>query len=114
MTTLYGIPNCDTIKKARTWLEKHGIAYQFYDYKKSGITKTQLTAWCKELGFDVLVNQRGTTWRKLPDNAKENLTNTKAIHLMMENPSLIKRPILDTGKVRIVGFDEKQYQQVFK
>ena len=114
MITLYGIPNCDTIKKARAWLDKHRIDYQFHDYKKDGITKTRLDAWCKELGFDVLVNQRGTTWRKLPDNAKENITKAKAINLMMENPSLIKRPILDTGKIHIVGFDEKQYQQIFK
>lgn len=114
MITLYGIPNCDTIKKARNWLEKHGIDYQFHDYKKDGITKTQLDAWCKELGFEVLINQRGTTWRKLPDSAKENVTKTKAINLMVENPSLIKRPILETGTIRIVGFDEKQYQSVFK
>jgi Spx/MgsR family transcriptional regulator len=114
MITLYGIPNCDTIKKARAWLDKHHIDYQFHDYKKDGITKTRLDAWCIELDFEVLVNQRGTTWRKLPDSAKEKLTKAKAINLMMENPSLIKRPILDTGKIRIVGFDEKQYQPLLK
>lgn len=114
MMTLYGIPNCYTIKKARTWLEKHGLAYQFHDYKKEGITKTRLTQWCKELGFNALVNQRGTTWRNLPASVKEKLTQTNAITLMTENPSLIKRPVLDTGTKRIVGFDAQLYQLLLK
>ena len=114
MMTLYGIPNCDTIKKARAWLDKQGVNYQFHDYKKDGITKTQLTAWCKECGFETLINQRGSTWRNLPTSAKENLTQTHAINLMMKNPSLIKRPILDIGSSRIVGFDEAQYQLLLK
>jgi len=114
MIVLYGIPNCDTIKKARTWLDKQAVVYQFHDYKKEGITKTRLTQWCKELGFNALINQRGTTWRNLPSVAKENLTQTSAITLMIENPSLIKRPVLDIGHKRIVGFDETQYQLLLK
>jgi Spx/MgsR family transcriptional regulator len=114
MMTLYGIPNCDSIKKTRAWLDKHGLNYHFHDYKKEGITKTRLTVWCKELGFDALINQRGTTWRQLPVNAKENLTATRAIDLMMQNPSLIKRPLLVVGTKYIVGFDETHYKQLLK
>lgn len=113
MATLYGIPNCATVKKARAWLDQHGICYTFHDYKKAGVPKILLTSWCDELGVDVLVNQRGTTWKNLPSAAKERLTKSKGIALMIENPSLIKRPLLDTGDTRIVGFDEKKYQQLF-
>ena len=114
MITLYGIPNCDTVKKARSWLDKHNITYRFHDYKKEGVAKTRLIDWCNELGFEVLVNQRGTTWRNLPTSAKENLTKARAIELMIESPSLIKRPVIDTGKKRIVGFNEDQYKKYFK
>ena len=115
MLTLYGIPNCSTIKKAREWLANHNIEYHFHDYKKEGITAAKLKSWVKEFGVEVVVNKKGTTWRKLaatlPD---QKLTATSAIQLMQENPSLIKRPILENGQETIVGFDEEQYQKFFK
>lgn len=111
--TLYGIPNCDTVKKARKWLDTNGVGYEFHDYKKHGIDKTRLTRWSNELGWESLVNKRGTTWRKLPDADKQNLTQNKAITLMMDNTSLIKRPVVDTGEVLSVGFDETRYKSLF-
>lgn len=107
---LYGIPNCDTIKKARAWLDEHAIAYEFHDYKKQGIDATTLKRWCREFGHEQLVNQRGTTWRKLDERARSNLTETKAIELMQQQPSVIKRPILDTGERLLLGFDAENYQ----
>lgn len=110
MTTLYGIPNCDTVKKARTWLDKHGIAYAFHDYKKQGIDAATLKRWCTEFGHDSVLNQKGTTWRKLDEAQRANLTQAKAIKLMQEHPSVIKRPLLDTGKRRLLGFSETDYK----
>ncbi len=112
MTTLYGIPNCDTVKKARTWLDKHGIAYDFHDYKKQGIDAKTLKAWCAEFGHEQVVNQKGTTWRKLDETERANLTLAKALRLMQEQPSLIKRPLLDTGKRRLLGFSEADYSDL--
>lgn len=101
---LYGIPNCDTVKKARTWLEAKGLAYDFHDYKKAGIDTARLAGWAKELGWEVLLNRAGTTFRKLPDADKAGLDEAKAIALMLAQPSMIKRPVLDLGDRRIVGF----------
>lgn len=109
MTTLYGIPNCDTVKKARTWLDKHGIAYDFHDYKKLGIDAATLKKWCAEFGYEQVLNTRGTTFRKLSDAQRADITQAKAISLMQEQPSLIKRPLLDTGKRRLLGFSEADY-----
>lgn len=111
--TLYGIPNCDTVRKARKWLDAHDIAYEFHDYKKKGISKTALTGWCRELGWETLLNRRGTTWRKLDEADRENLNQTRAIALMMDNTSLIKRPVVVADATLLVGFDEAQYQQQF-
>lgn len=110
MTTLYGIPNCDTVKKARTWLDTHGVAYRFHDFRKQGIDATTLESWCAEFGFGKVLNQKGTTWRKLSEDQRSDLTQAKAIRLMQEHPSLIKRPLLDTGKRRVQGFSEADYK----
>ncbi len=109
---VYGIPNCDTVKKARKWLEANALSYEFHDYKKKGIDKAKLTHWSKAVGWDTLVNRRGTTWRKLPDDDKTDLTQAKAIQLLMANTSMIKRPVIETGEQLLVGFDEAQYQQL--
>ncbi|MGV3592085.1 MAG: ArsC family reductase [Gammaproteobacteria bacterium] len=109
MTTLYGIPNCDTVKKARAWLDEHGVAYEFHDYRKLGIDAATLRKWCTEFGYERVLNTRGTTWRKLPDEQRAGMTQTKAIALMQEQPSLIKRPLLDTGTRRLLGFSDADY-----
>jgi arsenate reductase len=110
MTTLYGISNCDTIKKARRWLDDHNVDYDFHDYKKAGIDKETLQAWCKEFGFESLLNKRGTTWRKLDDTLKDNVDEASAIDIMCEHTSVIKRPVLISGSTRILGLDENAYQ----
>ncbi len=111
--TIYGIPNCDTMKKARTWLDAHQIVHHFHDYKKAGIDRTVLATWVKQLGWETLLNRAGTTFRKLPDSDKSNLTAEKAIALMLTQPSLIKRPVLDIGGHRIVGFKPEIYTEAF-
>jgi Spx/MgsR family transcriptional regulator len=113
-TTLYGIKNCDTMKKARAWLDKAGVAYEFHDYKTAGIDKKQLEAWSKLVGWEVLLNRAGTTFRKLPETDKASLTAAKAIKLMIEQPSMIKRPVLDTGKALLVGFKPDDYKAAFE
>ena len=105
MITMYGIKNCDTIKKARAWLEARGTGYEFHDYKVAGIDGVRLRAWAGELGWERLLNRAGTTFRKLPDAAKVGLDEDKAIALMQAHPSLIKRPLLDLGDRRLLGFD---------
>jgi Spx/MgsR family transcriptional regulator len=112
-TTVYGIKNCDTMKKAFTWLEKHGVAYDFHDYKKAGVAKAQLAKWCKAAGWETVLNRAGTTFRKLPDADRENLTEAKAIALMVANPSMIKRPVVETGGAVEIGFKPERYEAVF-
>ncbi len=112
--TIYGIKNCDTMKKARAWLDAAGIEYAFHDYKVSGIDKAHLERWCKDAGWEVLLNRAGTTFRKLPENDKEALTEAKAIKLMLAQPSMIKRPVLETGKALLVGFKPDDYKAAFK
>lgn len=107
--TLYGIKNCDTMKKARGWLDSHGVAYTFHDYKADGIDRASLVAWCKAIGWETLLNRAGTTFRKLDDADKEDLTETKAIVLMLAQPSMIKRPVLDLGGRLLVGFKPEAY-----
>ena len=109
MLTLYGIKSCDTMKKARTWLEDHGIEYSFHDYKTAGIDQTTLEKWCKQAGWDVLLNRKGTTFRKSHDADKTNLDETKAITLMLTQPSMIKRPVLVGDKQILVGFKPEDY-----
>lgn len=112
MTTLYGIPNCDTIKKARKWLSDQEIDYEFHDYKKAGITSAALNKWCKQVDWEILLNKRGTTWRKLPDAVKESVNKTRAIKLMVEQPSMIKRPVLVHCDQLLVGFDADSYTEL--
>ena len=108
-TTLYGIKNCDTMKKARAWLESHGVENAFHDYKAEGIDKARLEAWMKVAGWETLLNRAGTTFRKLPDAAKADLDERKALKLMLEQPSMIKRPVLEKGKTLLVGFSPEKY-----
>jgi arsenate reductase (glutaredoxin) len=107
---MWGIPNCDTIKKARTWLDSHGIDYAFHDYKKEGVAREVLTGWAAKVGWETLLNRAGTTFRKLPDEAKQNLDERKAIDLMLAQPSMIKRPVLERGKTLLVGFSAERYE----
>jgi len=111
--TIYGIKNCDTMKKARAWLDAHKVTYEFHDYKSSGIERAILEAWAREVGWEALLNRAGTTFRKLPDARKESLTAPKAIALMLEQPSMIKRPVLDIAGTLLVGFKPEQYAQAF-
>jgi arsenate reductase len=115
MITLYGIPNCDTVKKARTWLEQAGLSYQFHDFKKAGLDKTTVSAWLKEVPWEILVNKKGTTWRGLPDATKASVIDaTSANVLMLENTSVIKRPVLCTNNQVLVGFDADLYKKTLK
>jgi len=111
--TVYGIPNCDTMKKARAWLAEHGIEYAFHDYKKAGIDEKTLRRWVKELGWQALLNTRGMMWRRLSQQVRDNIDERAAIELMLATPSIIKRPVLDTGKARHVGFKPEHYEQIF-
>ena len=112
--TLYGIRNCDTMKKARAWLDAHKVEYAFHDYKKEGIAPKLLQAWADEVGWEALLNRAGTTFRALADKDKENLTEKKAVVLMAAQPSMIRRPVLDLGKTRVVGFKPEIYARLFK
>jgi len=107
--TMYGIKNCSTVKKARDWLDEHKVAYAFHDYKASGIDAEHLNAWCTEFGWEKVLNRAGTTFRKVPEAQRENLDVKKAIALMIEQPSMIKRPVLDLGKQRLLGFKAEDY-----
>lgn len=113
MVTLYGIRSCDTMKKARTWLDGHGVAYAFHDYKKEGIEPARLRAWSAEAGWDALLNRAGTTFRKLPDAQKAGLDEAKAIALMTAQPSMIKRPVVEGAGQILVGFKPEAYAARF-
>jgi arsenate reductase len=108
-TTIYGIKNCDTMKKARAWLDGHGVAYDFHDYKSEGIAKDKLKRWSDQLGWETLLNRAGTTFRKLPDDDKQGLNERKALALMLAQPSMIKRPVLEMGAKLLVGFKPEIY-----
>ena len=111
-TTLYGIPNCDTVKKARTWLDARGISYSFHDYKKAGADAGKIAAWCETAGWEKVLNRAGTTFRKLPDADKADLDQDKAVMLMAANPSCIKRPILEHSGGLLVGFKDAEWAAV--
>jgi arsenate reductase len=111
--TIFGIRNCDTMKKARAWLDASGIAHDFHDYKTQGIDRATLDAWAAKVGWEVLLNRAGTTFRKLPDAEKEGLTEARAIALMLAHPSAIKRPVLTVGGTILVGFDPARYAAAF-
>ena len=112
MIKIYGIPNCDTIKKARRWLDSHNVEYTFHDYKKSGVPDKKLKKWEESVGWETLLNRRGTTWQKLDDKIKSNISAKSALKVMFDNPSAIKRPILESGKKLLVGFNEKDYEEI--
>jgi len=113
MISLYGIPNCDTVRKARRWLDTQGIAYRFHDFRKDGLEEHRLRAWVSELGWETLLNRTGTTWRSAPDAVKAGLNTETAIAFMLQAPAAIKRPVLDTGEQRVVGFSEARYRSTF-
>ena len=111
---LYGIPNCNTVKKARTWLEAHGVAYEFHDFKKQGITKAMLSDWLNQVGWQKLLKKTGPTWGQLPDTIKTSINNdASALALMLEKPNIIKRPVLERkGKVLATGFNQADYEKL--
>ena len=113
MITLYGIKNCDTMKKARKWLESHDVDYSFHDVRTDGLDEKTLKAWVKSAGWETLLNTRGMTWRKLSDKDKNNITEDKAIQLMLDQPAMIKRPVLKQGRKIHVGFKEQEYSELF-
>ena len=113
MTTVYGIKNCDTMKRALAWLKNNGIPCDFHDYKKSGIDTETLKSWSTEVGWKTFLNTRGTTWRKLADQQRADMDESKALQLMNQQPSLIKRPVLAHGETLLVGFDAAAYGRLF-
>ncbi len=113
MTTLYGIKNCDTVKKARDWLAKNNVDYRFHDFRVDGLDKEQVQDWIAEIGLENLVNKRSTTWKELDETIKTNFNEKSAMAVIVENPTLIKRPLLDTGKHKAVGFKDTEYKKIF-
>ena len=111
--TIYGIPNCDTVKKARRWLDEHGVAYAFHDYRKDGLDAAQLQGWIDKLGWEKLLNKSGTTFRKLPDAEKEGLDAAQAKALMLDQPAMIRRPLVDADGDLSVGFSADDWQRRF-
>ena len=111
--TIYGIKNCDTMKKARTWLTEHSIEADFHEYKASGIDEAHLERWCAEAGWETVLNRAGTTFRKLDEAAKQDLDQEKAVALMLAQPSMIKRPVLEADGRLIIGFKPERYEQFF-
>lgn len=109
MITVYGIKNCDTVKKARRWMDAKGLKYQFHDFRVDGISEQQVRLWAKTLGWEALLNRRSTTWRNINDKDKSELAEIKAITLMVNNPTLIKRPVVKAGRSYLVGFSESDY-----
>ena len=112
--TIYGIKNCDTMKKARAWLDGRGVAYAFHDYKAVGIERPRLEGWARTLGWEVLLNRAGTTFRKLPERDRVGLTERKALALMLGQPSMIRRPVLDVGGKLLVGFKPAEYEAALR
>ncbi|GAB3289462.1 ArsC family reductase [Parahaliea aestuarii] len=113
MITLYGIKNCDTVKKARRWLDEHGIDYRFHDFREDGLSKAQVEGWIAELGWENLLNKRSTSWKALPPEQRDSMDERSATGAVLEQPTLIKRPLLDTGKERRTGFKATDYQALF-
>ena len=112
--TLYGIKNCDTMKKARAWLDARNVAYRFHDYKVDGIDRARLESWARSVGWETLLNRAGTTFRKLPEAERAGIDERKALALMLDQPSLIKRPVLDLGGRLLVGFKPEMYEEAVR
>ena len=113
MITLYGIKNCDTVKKARKWLDQHAVDYRFHDFREDGIAADEVETWLDELGWEVVVNKRSTTWKQLDEAQRQNMNPSDALTAILEHPTLIKRPLLDTGHERHCGFSAASYQTIF-
>ncbi len=111
MVTLYGIKSCDTVRKARRWLEENGVPHRFHDFRSDGLERERLERWAGQLGWEALLNRRSATWRQLPAERKEGLDSARATALMLENPTLIKRPVLESGDTCLVGFHEPQWRE---
>ena len=114
MTTLYGIGNCDTVRKARRWMDGHGIDYRFHDTRRDGLDSKMLQEWERQLGWEQLLNRRGTSWRKLPDSVRDSIDRTGALRIMLEQPAIIRRPLLDEGGRLHLGFSADAYRSVFR
>jgi arsenate reductase (glutaredoxin) len=113
MITLYGIKNCDTVKKARGWLTKNNIDYHFHDFRADGLSPPQINQWITDIGLETLINKRSTTWKELNETVKNNFNEKNAIDVIVEHPTLIKRPLLDMGTHQYVGFKETEYAKIF-
>ena len=113
MTTLYGIKNCDTVRKARRWLDEHDVAYTFHDLRSDGLDRKILEGWEQTLGWEQLLNRRGTTWRKLPAPEREAINRSRALKLMLDQPAIIKRPLLAVNRQLHLGFSADTYQDIF-
>ena len=114
MNILYGISNCDTVRQARQWLDEREIPYEFHDVRQQGVNPVQLRAWVADVGWETLVNKRGKTWRQLPEQARENMNESLALVVIEEKPTLLKRPVLETAKQLVVGFDSDNYRKIFQ
>lgn len=114
MTTLYGIKNCDTIKKARKWLEENGVDYKFHDLRSEGIDAASIDSWIEQAGWETVLNRRGTTWRKLDSSVQENTDSSNVTALLLEQPAMIKRPILDNKGTITIGFKADSYREIFQ
>ena len=110
---IYGIRNCDTMRKAMAWLDQAGVDYRLHDYRRDGLDPAQLRRWCERLGWESMVNRRGTTWRKLDPALRERLDAEAALQLMQEQPAIIRRPLLEAGEALLVGFDPERYAELF-
>ena len=113
MLTVYGIKTCDTVRKARKWLDGHGIEYVFHDFREQGLERALLQRWQDQIGWEALLNRRATTWRALPEGLRTNIDSTSALALLLDQPTLIKRPVLDDGRTVRVGFDQHAYRRRF-
>jgi arsenate reductase len=113
MTTLYGISNCDTVRKARRWLDGHGVDYRFHDLRRDGLDRKMLQHWEQRLGWEQLLNRRGSTWRKLPETVRDGIGKSTALRIMQEQPSIIRRPLLEHGKQLHAGFNAGEYSTIF-
>jgi arsenate reductase len=114
MTTIYGIKNCDTVKKARRWLEANGVDYRFHDVRSEGLEQSDLKTWMKSLDWEALLNRRGTSWRQLPESTRQNINQASAVKIMLENPAIIKRPVLEFNNKLYLGFSSESYQDIFQ
>lgn len=113
MITLYGIKNCDTVKKARRWLEQHNIEYDFHDFREDGLAEPQVQAWLNKLGWESVLNRRSTSWKQLDPEQRDNMDQHRALRAILDQPTLIKRPLLDTGSSLHLGFKEHDYREIF-